>query len=67
MKTKIQEYVDQHTLAKQEIDSMLEELSQIDDSKLSEVDKTQLNCSKMVLDSEKDLRLIFINQLKDLL
>jgi len=67
MKTKIQELIDQHTFAKQELNGMLEELSQIDDSKLSESDIRQLDCSKLALVSEYDLRLIFINQLEDLL
>jgi len=67
MKTKIQELIDQHTFAKQELNGMLEELSQIDDSKLSDVDKQQLDYSKIALDSEHTIRLLIINQLEDLL
>lgn len=64
---KIEELISQHDFAQKEIKNMLEELSQIDDTKLSPVDLNQLDCSKIALDSEYTLRGQFVESLKDLL
>ena len=67
MKEKIEELISQHDFAQKEIKNMLEELSQIDDTKLSPVDLNQLDCSKIELESEYALRGQFVESLKDLL
>lgn len=67
MKEKIEELISIHDFAQKEIKNMLEELSQIDDTKLSPVDLNQLDCSKIALDSEYTLRCQFVESLKDLL
>nr|DAI89598.1 MAG TPA: hypothetical protein [Caudoviricetes sp.] len=67
MKEKIEELISQHDFAQKEIKNMLEELSQIDDTKLSPVDLNQLDCSKIALESELEIRLQVINSLEDLI
>lgn len=67
MKDKIKELISQQKLRKDEVKRLLEELFQIDDSKLSDKDKEQLENSKQVLEVERNLRLSFIFELEDLL
>ena len=49
MKTKIQELINQHKNSKNEVNSLLEELSQIDSSKLSYQEIDSLETSKVRL------------------
>lgn len=67
MKEKIKGLIAQQKLRKDEVKSLLEELFQIDDNKLSDKDKEQLENSKQVLEVERNLRLSFIFELEDLL
>lgn len=67
MKEKIQQLIENHTFAKQELKVMLEELSQIDMSKLSAIDRREMECSQIALESEESLRGQFISSLEDLL
>jgi hypothetical protein len=67
MKEKIEELIVQVKLRKDECKSLLEELSQIDDSKLSQKDRHQLICSKQVLEVEYKTRFSIICELEDIL
>jgi hypothetical protein len=67
MKEKIEELIAQQRLRKDEVKIILEELSQIDDSKLSQKDRHQLICSKQVLEVEYNTRFSIICELEDIL
>ena len=64
MKTEIEQLIQEHIIAKQEVFSLLEELSKLSDSKLSKKDKEALECQKIILENENSLRLSFISELE---
>ena len=67
MKEKIQELIKHHINSKNEVNSLLEELNQIDNSKLSlqEIDDLQSLINRYT--EESCWRGVFISQLQDLL
>lgn len=67
MKQKIQELINSHKLAKMECYSLLEELSQIDTTKLSYQEEDALNELKMKNTEELYYRQLFIQDLESLL
>lgn len=67
MKEKIEQLILDHNFAKKELTHMLEELSQIDMSKLTAIDRREMECSQIALESEESLRGQFISSLEDLL
>lgn len=67
MKEQIKELIHHHKEARQEVFSLLEELSRIDDSKLSHKEKDILIESKIKLSEEYDMRGLFITDLKNLI
>ena len=67
MKDKIEELIFHHKTAKQEVSTMLEELNQIDSSKLSYQEVDSLEESKLKLIDEKYFRQLFIQDLQSLL
>jgi hypothetical protein len=67
MKTKIQELIKHHTEAKNEVSYFLEELSQIDTSKLDSVEKEALRDSKLKYEDELYFRRLFLQDLENLL
>lgn len=67
MKEKIKELIQHHTNSKNEISSMLEELNQIDNSKLSYQEIDSLEESKLKLLDELYFRSLFISDLENLL
>jgi len=67
MKEKIEELIVHHQNSKKEVDILLEELYQIDLTKLSDKDVQELECSKIALDTERGMRVLFITELQDLL
>ena len=67
MREKIQKLIEMHKLAKLETHTLLEELYQIDDSKLLQSDKHTLDCSKIALEMQLNLEASFLSELEDLL
>lgn len=67
MKQKIEELIKHHKTAKLEVFTMLEELSQIDESKLDYKEIDSLRYSKIRYSEEVYFRQLFIQELKDLL
>lgn len=67
MENRIQELIQQHQLAKLELTTLIEELSQIDGSKLSKIEFMELNVLKLRYMEEIDLRLGFISELESIL
>ncbi len=67
MENKIKELIEHYKLAKLEVYSLLEELNQIDVSKLSEEEINSLELSKARYMEEYAMRNIFINDLESLL
>lgn len=67
MKEKIENLIRQYKEAKQEVWSLLEELSQIDVTKLDHKENDSLRESKIRFEEEYAWRGVFINSLKDLL
>lgn len=67
MKQKIQELIQQQKIAKQECFSLLEELSQIEDSKLDYKELDALKESKIRLEAEYEVRCSVLSDLENLL
>ena len=67
MKEKIQQLIESQKLAKNEVHILIEELSQIDEDKISYQEFNSLNELKAKYTEELELRLVFINELEDLL
>lgn len=67
MKQKILELIRYHIEAKNECNSLLEELNQINNSELSYKEDDGLEGLKMLYQQEHSLRGIIISQLEDLL
>ena len=67
MKGKIEQLIQQHRLAKDEVNNLLEELNQIDSSKLSYQEVDSLEVSKVKLLEEIYLRSVFVTDLESLL
>lgn len=67
MKHKIQELINHHKIAKQEVEFLLEELNQIDGSKLSYIEIDSLEMSKLKYLDELYFRQLFIQDLENLL
>ena len=63
----IQQLIDHHKSSKQEVYMMLEELSQIDEDKISYQEYNALNDLKVKYEEEMSLRSSFITDLEDLL
>lgn len=67
MENKIKELIEHHKLSKLEVYSLLEELNQIDSSKISKEENNSLELSKARYMEEYAMRNIFINDLESLL
>jgi len=67
MKEEIQQLIQQHIEARMELNGLLEELSKVDDSKLSKAEKNALNKAILINEMENGMRLVFLNQLESLL
>lgn len=67
MTEQIQNLIHNHTLGKQECWELLQELNKIDEEKLSVHEIGRLRTSIKVVETEYDLRKIFINELKDII
>lgn len=67
MKQKIQELIQSHKTAKTEVKQLLEELSQIDTSKLDYLEEDALKESKIRYEVEYEFRQLMIQDLEDLL
>jgi len=67
MKKKIQDLLDEYRLSKQEAYFLLEELSQVDGSKMSPEDKIALESTKLKTTEEIAWRGVFIGRLEDIL
>lgn len=67
MKEKIRELISAEKTAKQEVNNLLEELSQLEDAKLSKEDSIDLKCNKIALETELTFRQLMIQTLEDLL
>ncbi len=67
MKNKILELIRHHREAKQEVNMLLEELSQIESSKLSYQEDEALESLKVRYENESAWRGVFLSQLEDLL
>jgi len=67
MKQKILELIAQHKLSKQECNMMIEELNQIDSSKITKEEYKDLTELKLRYIEESELRHIFIQDLESLL
>lgn len=67
MKTEIQELIKHYTETKKEIWMMLEELSQVDDTKLSIEEKESLKLSIARLSTEYEMRGLIVSDLTNLL
>ena len=67
MVEKVKFLIEHNKLAKEEIWSMLNDLSNINDSKMSKDDRETLLISKSELQREYDMRGVFIGELNSLL
>ena len=67
MKQQIQELIEHHKLAKLECLEMLKELQKISQEKISKTDKLALQKTVDKYTQEIELRLVFINQLENIL
>ncbi len=67
MKDKIKELIKHHTDSKDEVYSILEQLNQIDTSKLDYLEEDALRESKIKLEDELYFRRLFIQDLESLL
>lgn len=67
MKERIEELIQHHKTAKEECNFLCNELYDIDDSKMSEEDKTSLESLKMRYAEESAWRGVFISQLENLI
>lgn len=67
MKEKIQKLIQQQKTAKSEVQYMLEELSQIEESKLGYKELDALKESKIRYEIEYEMRQLFIQDLEELL
>ena len=67
MKQQIQELIEHHKLAKLEFLEMLKELQEISQEKINKTDKLALQKTVDKYTQEIELRLVFINQLEDIL
>ena len=67
MKNKIQELIEHHKTAKTEVKNLLEELSQVDEVKLSYQEEVALKELRAKYSEEYSMRGIFIDELENLL
>ncbi len=67
MKEEIIELIKHYNESKKEVYMMLEELSQVDNTKLSKEEKESLELSIAKLSTEHEMRGLFIQELKNLL
>ena len=67
MKEKIQHLISFNQEARDEIWSMLNELSKLESKKMSKEDREAYICSKISLEKEYDIRGVFIHELETLL
>jgi len=66
MKERLAELIEHHKYAKQECWEALNELSQLDGSKMSEEEKSTLETTKYNIGLEYSLRAMLLEDLKDL-
>lgn len=67
MKNKIQDLIQQHKLSKLEVNTLIEELNQVSDTKMSKDDYSDLTELKLRYIEEVGLRTVFISELESLL
>ena len=67
MKEKIQHLISFNQEARDEIWSMLNELSKLESKKMSKEDREAYICSKISLEKEYDIRGVFIHELETLI
>ena len=67
MKEQIQQLIQQHKLAKEECFDMLQDISKIIDTSISQEEKDALRTSLFCLENEYNTRLSFLSDLENLL